>query len=46
MGTLTDFVGVPNYFYRALFLKKRQTSYNFFVVCKWMYSGVYMEAYN
>ncbi len=29
MGTLTDFVGVPNYFYRALFLKKRQTSCNF-----------------
>lgn len=40
MGTLTDFVGVPNYFYRALFLKKRQTSCNLFVVCKWMYSGV------
>lgn len=29
MGTLTDFVGVPICFYRALFLKKRQTSCNF-----------------
>lgn len=29
MGTLTDFVGVPICYYRALFFKERQTSCNF-----------------